>query len=129
MVAVISVCIGIYVNFLRGLPGAPDILSPNYSSLFSVMTFFLSLLMVFRWLIKCGPSHTFSHLHTPPRLNQAYSRWWEGRTQWGSNLATLRSYLMLSMVWVRPHTRPVAEAIARWVPAAFRRDRSHRRLT
>ncbi|GAX81616.1 hypothetical protein CEUSTIGMA_g9044.t1 [Chlamydomonas eustigma] len=105
LVAVISIFVGLYFQYF--IPeGAPNVLANNFGSLLSVATFFMTLLMVFR-------------------LNQSYSRWWEGRTQWGSNLAAMRNYMRMMATWATPQTAWASEAAMRWTPAAARVLKEH----
>lgn len=46
----------------------------------------------------------------------SYARWWEARTQWGSNLATMRNYTRLLAQWCPPDKKYILHAARRWVP-------------
>lgn len=109
LVVIISFALMGYHHYLEPL-GAPSInTGVAASGILTMATFFVSLLLVFK-------------------LNNAYARWWEARTQWGAALAMLRNYLAVMNSWVNnDNSRAVASKAARWVPAVMYMLKAHLR--
>ena len=109
LVLVISFALVAYQHYLEPM-GAPSISSASYSTgLLTMATFFVSLLLVFK-------------------LNNAYSRWWEARTQWGTSLSLTRGYLSIMNSWATTDIgREVAVKASRWIPAAMLLFKAHLR--
>ncbi|GLC46179.1 hypothetical protein PLESTB_001198100 [Pleodorina starrii] len=98
-VAVVAVAVGLTHTLMRGRDSFLS--SERLVAPFSMITFALSLLLVFK-------------------TNSSYSRWWEGRIIWGQIVNFARNYARQALMWF-PADRPELQAAAvRWAAAAPR---------
>ncbi|MEW5307704.1 MAG: hypothetical protein WDW36_010082 [Sanguina aurantia] len=98
-VAVLSVAVGLWHLYLvpRGYPGSSEALGTS----FNMMTFSLSLLLVFK-------------------ITASYKRWWEARVLWGQTIGLTRSFLQQVLLWTPAPTRARLGPIAvRWTIASM----------
>ena len=72
----------------------------GFLSIYSMCTFLLSIALGFR-------------------VNQAYDRWWEGRTLWGRFINHSRSLAMLALVYIKEHDLAVKIALWAYLAANF----------
>ena len=72
----------------------------GFLSIYSMCTFLLSIALGFR-------------------VNQAYERWWEGRTLWGRFINNSRSLAMLALVYIKEHDLAVKIALWAYLAANF----------
>ncbi|GIL49208.1 hypothetical protein Vafri_5346 [Volvox africanus] len=98
-VALVSGGVGLLHVLLHGRDSFLS--NPHLATPFSMITFALSLLLVFK-------------------TNSSYSRWWEGRIIWGQIVNFGRNYARQALMWF-PANRPDLRAAAvRWAAAAPR---------
>ncbi|CAL5219186.1 g972 [Coccomyxa viridis] len=93
----VGVLVGLYHTYLQPL-GAPDITRDDYTQPFTLTSFALALLLVFR-------------------TNSSYDRWWEARRMWGQLLNITRNLVRQTYAWGDPADGPMKERIARWTIA------------
>ncbi|PSC75297.1 UPF0187, chloroplastic [Micractinium conductrix] len=96
----VSVAVGLYVDLAepKGAPrisGHPELISP-----FTLTSFALSLLMLFK-------------------TNSSYARWWESRTLLGSGYIACRSHLRLCISYVGCAQPQLLLALHRWTAAVL----------
>lgn len=97
VVLLISIVAGLWHTFLRPR-GWPDITDSNFLAPFSLMSFVLSLLLIFR-------------------TNSAYGRWWEARIQWGTVVRVSRDIMRQTMTFAGLEDGYLIDMIARWTIA------------
>ncbi|KAG2502086.1 hypothetical protein HYH03_000578 [Edaphochlamys debaryana] len=99
LVLVVSVCVGLLHTFVPSFDAWLEGL--HLSTPFTMVTFALSLLLVFR-------------------TNSSYSRWWEGRIIWGQVVNFGRNYTRQALMWFPPERPDLRAAAVRWAAAAPR---------
>lgn len=91
----VTVVAGLYAQLLQPKPGWPIAVSMNYIWPFTLTSFAVSLLLVFR-------------------TNSSYDRWWEARKAFGRMYNCVRILARLTMVWVGSKDAARAVQITRW---------------
>jgi len=94
-VLVVTVAAGLYAQLLQPKPGWPIAVSTSYIWPFTLTSFALSLLLVFR-------------------TNSSYDRWWEDRKAFGRMYNCVRILARLTMVWVASKDAARAVQVTRW---------------
>ncbi|KAI8469253.1 MAG: Bestrophin, RFP-TM, chloride channel-domain-containing protein [Monoraphidium minutum] len=94
-VVFVSVAAGLYAEHLQQLPGWPRATSKDYIIVFSLTSFALALLMVFR-------------------TNTAHARWWEARTAAGRWLNCVRNSQRMLLNWAGPEDATAVREYTRW---------------
>ncbi|GAX75090.1 hypothetical protein CEUSTIGMA_g2534.t1 [Chlamydomonas eustigma] len=97
LVILASVLVGLYHMYLVPLGLPPS--SSSFNNVFIILTFALSLLLVFK-------------------TNSSFARWWEGRIIWGQIVNFARNYARMMLQWSAPDKGHVAKAAVRWAAAA-----------
>ncbi|KAG2436782.1 hypothetical protein HXX76_006306 [Chlamydomonas incerta] len=99
LVFLVSIGVGLVHTFV---PGHDSILAGTHlTTPFTMITFALSLLLVFR-------------------TNSSYGRWWEGRIIWGQIVNFGRNYTRQVLMWFPPDRPELRAAAVRWAAAAPR---------
>ncbi|KAK9825471.1 hypothetical protein WJX81_006786 [Elliptochloris bilobata] len=96
-VALLSTLVCLYHAYL--VPrGAPSAVLGDYTSAFTLTSFALALLMVFR-------------------TNSSYDRWWEARRLWGGLLGTTTDIVRQGLTWGAEKDERLKLVVARWTIA------------
>ena len=101
IIELVTVLVAVYSKVLVPLLDWPPIPS-GYSSVFTILTFSLSLLLVFK-------------------TNSSYSRWWEGRCVWGQLVNFARNYhrLIITSCPEGEKADRVRQASSRWAVSSL----------
>ncbi|CAL8460788.1 g319 [Coccomyxa elongata] len=106
-VALVGVCVGLYATLLQPR-GAPIITRDDYTVAFTITSFALALLLVFR-------------------TNTSYDRWWEARKMWGQMLNITRNLVRQVLTWGPPEQADLKEKVVRWTIALVFALKAHLR--